>query len=457
MTAGILEREADRTAEAAENARPVAGVLAEFAGPKELVRGANIVRVEGFTKTDAFSPFPIHGIDPSLGVRPTRMPWFVLAVGICGGFGALLMQWWMNAVDYPFLISGKPIFSLPANIPVVFEVIVLTSAFATFFGMLALNRLPRHSNPLLEVERFRRVTNDRFFLYVSAEDPRFNDQDVVEMFRKAGAIWIDVVAPSVSSDRIPGVIRGAIAVLIALSLVPPVMIAWARTTTSEQPRIDLFWNMDFQDRPGPQQTSKLFADGRAMRPQIPGTVAVGDFHDNDAYYLGYLPKAEGEEAKAPEPAAPPADAAPAAAPPADAAAAAVPAMPPEPNYVADFPFEVTQARMLRGQTKFNIYCAPCHGLVGQGNGLVAIRATELMEPTWLPPTNLTNDVVAAQPVGKIFDTITNGRRKMAGYAAQIEPDDRWSIVLYVRALQRSQRATLQEVPQDEAKILNNRK
>ena len=81
----------------------------------------------------------------------------------------------------------------------------------------------------------------------------------------------------------------------------------------------------------------------------------------------------------------------------------------------------------------------------------------LQEPTWLPPTNLTNDVVTAQPVGKIFDTITNGRRKMAGYAAQIEPDDRWSIVLYLRALQRSQRASLKEVPPDEATILNNRK
>ncbi len=430
-----MEREAARRSdEAIETSSPIVGVLAEFAAPDDLIRAAHIVRDRGFTKTDAFSPFPIHGIDAALGIRPTRMAWFVLVNGICGGLGALLMQWWMNAVDYPFLISGKPLFSLPANIPVMFEVIVLTSAFATFFGMLGLNRLPQHSNPLLEVEQFRRVTNDRFFLYVSSADPLFDDNDVVELFRQAGALRIQEVPPSDSSNKIPGIITGLIAITLTLAVVPVVGIAWARTTTSEAPRIDFFGDMDSQDRPGPQQRSALFADGRAMRPQVPGTVAVGDFHDNDAFYLGYIPSDE-------KPTEPPAPGAP----------------PVEPAYVTELPFEVTEARMLRGQSRFNVYCAPCHGLVGQGDGLVSLRAISLQEPTWVPPTNLTNDVVTAQPVGKLYDTITNGRRKMAGYAAQIDPDDRWSIVLYVQALQRSQRASLKEVPKDEATILNNRK
>lgn len=442
MAAGTLERNADQRGGAGDGSGPVVGVLAEFTGPHELVRAANIIRVEGFTRIDAFSPFPIHGIDAALGIRPTRLPWIVLTVGLLGGCGGLLMQWWMNAVDYPFLISGKPIFSLPANIPVTFEVIVLTSAFATFLGMLGLNGLPKHSNPLLEVDRFRRATDDRFFLYIAADDPRFAGTNVTELFRRAGAVRIDEVPPSVSSNRLPGVVRGGIAILLALALIPPALIAWARNTTSEAPRIDFFADMDSQnDRPGPQHRSPYFADGRAMRPQVAGTVAVGDLHENDALYRGYLPKDGANAAAAAAPAAP----------------ADPNAPPPEPDYVTDFPVEVTEARMLRGQSRFNIYCAPCHGLVGQGDGLVAQRAGELQEPTWLPPTNLTTDVVAAQPVGKLFDTITNGRRKMAGYAAQITPDDRWSIVLYVRALQRSQKATLKDVPADEATILNNRK
>lgn len=414
----------------------IVGVLAEFAEPQTLIQAARQVRERGFSRTDAFSQFPLHGIDDALGVARTRMPWFVLVVGICGGIGALLMQWWMNAVDYPFLISGKPLFSLPANIPVTFEVIVLTSAFATFFGMLYLNGLPRLSNPLLEVEQFRRVTNDRFFLYIAADDPRFREADVVSLFEQLGALRVQEVPPSRSPDQIPGVIRGVAAIGLALALVPVVGIAWARTTTSESPRFDFFGDMDSQRRPGPQQKSTLFADGRAMRPQVPGTVAVGDFQENEAYALGYLPDVN-------------------VVPAADAAAA--PGAPVEPDYVTEFPVDVTEARMRRGQAGFNIYCAPCHGLAGQGDGLVSLRAMSLQEPTWVPPTNLTNDVVTAQPVGKLFDTITHGRRKMAGYAAQIRVEDRWSIVLYVRALQRSQRATLSDVPEDEATILKNRK
>lgn len=439
MTAGLLERQAAYTVEVDDQPSSFAvGVLAEFANPQALVKAANLIRQAGFTKTDAFSPFPVHGIDPALGIQPTRLPWFVLIVGISGGLAALLMQWWMNAVDYPFLISGKPLFSLPANIPVTFEVIVLTSAFATFFGMLALNGLPRHSNPLLEVEQFRRVTCDRFFLYISTKDPLFEKRDVVELFRRAGALTIRDVPPSKSSDKIPSFIYGTLAVLVALALVPVAGIAWARTTTSESPRIDFFGDMDSQNRPGPQQRSTLFADGRAMRPAVPGTVAVGDFHENDALFLGYIPKSGDFSKTTPPPAAPG-------------------ELPPEPDYVTEFPVQVTEVRMQRGQARYNIYCAPCHGLVGQGDGLISLRAIGLQEPTWVPPTNLTNEIVAAQPVGKLFDTISNGRRKMAGYAAQIEPDDRWSIVLYVRALQRSQRATLKEVPKDEATILNNRK
>ena len=435
MSAVMLEEDVAQPDEALEVSSPYVGVLAEFVGPDELVRAAKLVRERGFTNIDAFSPFPVHGIDAALGIRPTRLPWFVLIVGILAGVGAIFMQWWMNAVDYPFLISGKPLFSLPANIPVMFEVIVLLSAFTTFFGMLALNRLPQHSNPLLEVAKFRRVTNDRFFLYVAADDLTNNDNDIVELFRMAGALRIEEVPLSESSDKIPSFFGGLIAILLSLAVVPVVGIAWARTTTSEAPRIDFFRDMDSQNRPGPQQRSKLFADGRAMRPQVPGTVAVGDFHENEALYLGYYPAEE----------------------PATVVAADPNASPVEPQYVTEYPYGVTASRMLRGQTKFNIYCAPCHGLVGQGDGLISLRAISLQEPTWVPPTNLTNDVVTAQPVGKLYDTISNGRRKMAGYAAQIEPDDRWSIVLYIQALQRSQRASLKEVPQDEATILKNRK
>ncbi|WP_145372381.1 quinol:electron acceptor oxidoreductase subunit ActD [Maioricimonas rarisocia] len=448
MSATLLEPETTQQDVSDESSGSVCGVLAEFAGPKQLLRAAEMVRDAGYRKTDAFSPFPIHGMDDALGIKPTILPVIVLVVGLTGCAGGLLMQWWMNAVDYPFLISGKPLFSLPANIPVTFEIIVLTSAFATFLGMLGLNGLPKPASPLLEQERFRGVTDNKFFLYVDAADPKFEEQDVVDLFHRAGATWVDDVPNSKSSAKIPGAIKMGLVALLALALVPPAMIYRARHTTSEKPRIDFFSDMDSQARPSAQQSTDLFADGRAMRPQIAGTIAVGDFYEDDAFFLGYIPGDEDENGETVAAAESATDAAPGAP-----AAAAVN----EPNYVSEFPVEVTESLMYRGQMQFNIYCAPCHGLAGQGDGLVSLRAMELQQPTWVPPTNLTSPPVIAQPVGKIYDTITNGRRKMSGYAAQIPPEDRWAIVLYVRALQKSQRATLDEIPEDKAAVLKNQK
>ncbi|MBL8854802.1 MAG: DUF3341 domain-containing protein, partial [Planctomycetaceae bacterium] len=119
------------------------GILAEFSSPDKLVHACDQARQAGIRRMDAYSPFPVHGIDPAIGIRRTRLPFFVLAVGLSGLFLALGLQYTVNATDavgpfpgYPFLISGKPLFSLPANIPVTFEVIVLSSAFATLFGSL---------------------------------------------------------------------------------------------------------------------------------------------------------------------------------------------------------------------------------------------------------------------------------------------------------------------------------
>ena len=128
------------------------GLLAEFPTPEALVSAAEQVREEGYRRIDAFSPFPVHGLDEALAIRPTVLPWLVLGAGLTGVVAALAGQWWTNTIDYPFVVSGKPLFSLPANIPVTFEVIILFSAFTAFFGMLVLNGLPRLVQPVFRVE-----------------------------------------------------------------------------------------------------------------------------------------------------------------------------------------------------------------------------------------------------------------------------------------------------------------
>ena len=124
----------------------VAGLVAEFDSVDALKAAAARVRQEGFTRWDVHSPYPIHGIERAMGIRATPLAWLVLLGGIAGGLVALGMQWWMNAVDFPLVISGKPLFSLPANVPIVFELIVLFSALAAFGGAMALNRLPQFSH-----------------------------------------------------------------------------------------------------------------------------------------------------------------------------------------------------------------------------------------------------------------------------------------------------------------------
>ena len=154
-----------------------------------------------------------------------------------------------------------------------------------------------------------------------------------------------------------------------------------------------------------------------------------------------------EPAKAVEPA-------PAAVPaPAQAAASAsgTPAL--NLPWVEKLPIEATEVHMKLGKLKYETYCSACHGYAGFGDGLVHKRAESLLQPTWIPPTSLHADRVRTQPVGQIFHTITKGQGKMASYATSITPKERWAIVLYVKALQRSRNASIEDVPvEDRSKL-----
>ena len=127
---------------------PYFGLLAEFEGPGPLLHGCEQVRDAGYTKWDAHSPFPVHGLDRAMGMRPSVLPWIVLILGLGGAVGAMLLQWWVATTAYPLVISGKPFFSWQAFVPVTFEVGVLIAAIGAVFGMLILNRLPMHFHPL---------------------------------------------------------------------------------------------------------------------------------------------------------------------------------------------------------------------------------------------------------------------------------------------------------------------
>jgi len=169
------------------------GLLAQFETPAALRRACERVRAEGYTRFDAHSPFPVHGLSRAMGLPASRLPFLVLAVALLGTGGALALQSWVHVIEYPLVISGKPFFSWPAFVPIIFEVTVLFAAAATVLGMLHLTRLPRHHHPLFRSRAFERATDDKFFVSVEAADPRFDAAQTEALLRELGATSVELV------------------------------------------------------------------------------------------------------------------------------------------------------------------------------------------------------------------------------------------------------------------------
>ena len=417
----------------------VLGLLAQFPGPDELLDAAGKTTEAGVRKVDAYSPFPIHGIDDALRSKPSILPWIVFCCGLTGCIVALGMQYYMNGVEgpwkfsgYAYNISAKPFFSLPANIPVTFELIVLFSAFGSFFGMWILNGLPRLSNPLFNNERFQTATSHGFFLWVDAADEKFAGAQT--LLQSLGAEAVDPIHEETEGTAVPTYLFTIGVVAACFALIPPLWIA-AASGVSSNPRLSIWWDMDYQPKFKAQTPTKLFADGRAMREKQPGTVARGTLIEDSEYYRGIKQGGDlvaGRDRLAAQYVA--------------MQEGAAPAEPPEPDWATEFPLPITEQLMARGQQRFNIYCSTCHGTAGDGNGLISLRAEALRQGTWVKPTSLHIKYVREQPYGKMFHTISKGIRKMPAYAKQISVEDRWAIVLYIEALQRSQHASLDDVP-----------
>ena len=151
--------------------------MAEFDTPTQVVDAARKVREAGYTKTDAFSPFPIHEMDEALGIRRSILPYLVFAGGVAGLALGIGLQVFIHYIDYPLNIGGRPYISIPSFVPASYELTILVAGITAVFGMLFLNGLPRPYHPVFNVPRFALATREKFFLVIETADPKFEYAD----------------------------------------------------------------------------------------------------------------------------------------------------------------------------------------------------------------------------------------------------------------------------------------
>ena len=180
------------------------GLVAEFENPAQIVAAAEKIRDKGYRYWDCHTPFPVHGLDKAMGIQRTILPVLVFVAGAAGCTTGLALQLFTNSFNftiwalvwvtgYPFLISGKPALSIPAFVPVMFELTILFSALSCVGLMFLMNGLPKLHNPLFTCDRFRPASDDRFFISIEARDPRFYRSKTEADLKSCGAAAVEAV------------------------------------------------------------------------------------------------------------------------------------------------------------------------------------------------------------------------------------------------------------------------
>jgi hypothetical protein len=169
------------------------GVMAEFDSVEAILAAAKQAREAGYRTMDAYTPFPVDGLNEALGKPASRLPGLVLACGLLGAATGYLMQYYLSKFYYPINVGGRPLNSWPAFIPVTFELTILFAAFGAVLGMLISNRLPMPYHPVFNVPEFSRSQRDRFFLCIEKADPHFDFNETPKFVGQLGALSIHEV------------------------------------------------------------------------------------------------------------------------------------------------------------------------------------------------------------------------------------------------------------------------
>lgn len=369
------------------NNKKLFGIAATFNTPDEIINAAKQVTDSGFTHFDINTPYPVHGMDSAMKIKPSKLGFVTLIMGLSGAALALLFMYWTMSVDYRIVIGGKPFFAFPAFIPVTFEVTVLLATVSTVIAMIALFfRLPDNKHPLHDTDYMKSVSADKFGVIIEAEDAKFDEKSVTDFLQNLHPLNLEMIYfPEEESYPIfqPKF-------LLFLLVLTVVVSGATYVTLNKLLYITPFnWMMD-QDKLTPQKESELFADGRGMRMPVEGTVAKG--------FIPYPYKGQTN-----------------------------------PTEVLSNPYLPTKENIELGKAKYFTYCSPCHGDFADGDSRLRGQFPN-------PPT-LHSKRARDFSDGMIYHIITNGQNVMPSYASQILRIERWAIVNYVRVLQRAKNAS----------------
>lgn len=368
------------------NDKELFGIAATFKTPNEIISAAKKIAGAGFTQFDVNTPYPVHGMDAAMKLKPSKLGFVTLVMGLVGASSALLFMYWTMSVDYRIVIGGKPFFALPAFIPVTFEVTVLLATVATVVAMIALFfRLPDNKHPLHDTEYMKSVSADKFGIIIETSDVKFDENTVKEFIQNLHPFNVEMIYyPEEESYPIfqPKFITFLIIIAVLVSGTTYVTLNKLLYITPYN------WMME-QGKLNPQKESNLFADKYGMRIPVEGTVARG--------FIPYPFKGQTN-----------------------------------PTEVLSNPFLPTKENLALGKAKFNIYCSPCHGYFADGDSRLRGQFPN-------PPTLHSKRAIDFSD-GMIYHIITNGQNVMPSYASQITRDERWAIVNYVRVLQLAKNA-----------------
>lgn len=379
------------------------GIAALFNTPNEIIHAAKTIAEAGYKNFDINTPYPVHGMDRAMKLKPSKLGFITLTFGLGGAAFALFFMWWAMSIDYPQIIGGKPFFAFPAFIPVTFEVTVLLATLSTVIGLLTfVFGFPHNKQPLQDTEYMKSVSLDKFGAVIHADDPKFNEEAVKALLKSLNGTNIQNIY-EFEHESYP-IFQPKF--LMLLLLVALITSGTTYFVLNKLLFMQPFNWMAYQDKATPQEKSEFFSDQRAMRTKVEGTVA-----------RGFIPYTFVGQTNPPS--------------------------------VLANPLLPTRENLKLGQSKYLTFCSPCHGNYADGDSRLRGQFPN-------PPT-LHSTRAREFSDGMIYHIITNGQNVMPSYEAQITSNERWAIVNYIRVLQRAKNAKDSDIQQIQMGLIDGTK